>query len=157
MADFETYINKLPGLTRLLGLVILAYQPVVYAELYKWVDKDGHVNYTQSPPPAGVKSTTIQPPPVVRAEMANEHLQKRIETVKTMTEQRQKQIDAKLKSDQDLAGQKLLCDQARSRLASYERPRVSVSDADGNSRLLGEDERLREVEKARGQVKELCK
>jgi hypothetical protein len=159
MVDFETYFKKLrnSGLIPAVCVLQLACLPVAQAELYKWLDKDGNVNYTQSPPPAGTQVTTIKPPPAVTTEVANERLRQRLQTVKTMTEQRQKQTVEKQKSVQDQAGQKRLCDQARSRLASYERPRVSISGADGNPRVLGEEERLRELEKSRGQVKELCK
>jgi hypothetical protein len=31
-------------------------------QMYKWVDKDGKVRYSDTPPPSGTKATTIQPP-----------------------------------------------------------------------------------------------
>lgn len=38
-----------------LGVLLVITLPV-QAEIYKWVDKDGTVKYTDTPPPAGVKS-----------------------------------------------------------------------------------------------------
>ncbi|EUJ10105.1 hypothetical protein Meth11DRAFT_0916 [Methylophilaceae bacterium 11] len=38
-----------------LGVLLVTALPV-QAEIYKWVDKDGTVKYTDTPPPAGAKS-----------------------------------------------------------------------------------------------------
>jgi len=159
MADFETYIKKLgkSGLITAVLVVQIICLPVAQAELYKWRDKEGNVNYTQTPPPAGTQVTTIKPPPAVTTAAANERLQQRLQTLDKLAGARQKQTEEKQKSGQDVAEQQRLCEQAKSHLASYERPRVNVPTADGNSRILGEDERLGQIEKARGQVKELCK
>lgn len=37
-------------------LLLLAIQPLYAEELYRWVDADGNVQYTQTPPPAGVNA-----------------------------------------------------------------------------------------------------
>lgn len=46
----------------------LAWQPVHAEPLYKWTDSAGHVNYSSSPPPAGVEAERVQPVPQPSAE-----------------------------------------------------------------------------------------
>lgn len=46
----------------------LAWQPAHAEPLYKWIDDAGNVNYSSSPPPAGVRAETVQPPPPPSAE-----------------------------------------------------------------------------------------
>ncbi len=45
-----------------LALVALA-GPAAAAEMYKWVDANGRVVYSDQPPPANVKSEVVRPPP----------------------------------------------------------------------------------------------
>jgi hypothetical protein len=134
---------------------MVAY-PVVHAEMYKWVDKDGNVNYTQTPPPPGITSTTIKPPPTTTDPAAVERLQKQRETVNKLSDQRVKQAEQEQKTSQEKSDKSQMCEQARSQMAAYERPRVSVTEA-GGQRVLGEEERLQGLEKARQRVTELCK
>lgn len=46
--------NGYEKLVMAFGTLLLTVLPV-HAEIYKWVDKDGTVKYTDTPPPAGVK------------------------------------------------------------------------------------------------------
>lgn len=63
-------INEYAKLAIALGALLLTALPV-QAEIYKWVDKDGTVKYTDTPPPNGAKTlSTIKkkaasPAPVV--------------------------------------------------------------------------------------------
>lgn len=53
------------------ALILLLAMPVIYAEeLYRWVDADGNVQYTQTPPPAGVNAEvkTLKDAPTAAAE-----------------------------------------------------------------------------------------
>lgn len=52
----------------LLLLAGLTWQPAQAEPLYKWIDSAGNVNYSSSPPPAGVKAETVQPLPQPSAE-----------------------------------------------------------------------------------------
>ncbi|MBM2830851.1 MAG: hypothetical protein HW411_1641, partial [Gammaproteobacteria bacterium] len=60
-------MNMLNNLSRLFVRSILFFLLSMncFAAMYKWVDADGNVHYTQSPPPEGVESATIKPPPEV--------------------------------------------------------------------------------------------
>jgi hypothetical protein len=39
------------------GIALAASWSVAHAQMYRWVDKDGGVHYTQNPPPADAKAT----------------------------------------------------------------------------------------------------
>jgi hypothetical protein len=51
-------------------ILLLAIQTSYAEELYRWVDADGNVQYTQTPPPAGVNAEvkTLQDAPSAVAE-----------------------------------------------------------------------------------------
>jgi hypothetical protein len=145
----------------LFGYLILAsvviFSSAVQAELYKWVDENGNINYTQSPPPPGVDGTTIKPPPNLNSDSAQSRLEQRLDTLDKRADQRQKQAEEQQQAKSEMEEQTRICNQARARLASYQYPRVSVQGADGTSIQLGEEERQREVDKSQSQVNDLCK
>jgi len=58
--------------TVIIGLAVLVLPPsVLFADMYKWIDKDGKVHYSDSPPPGkkakklDLKINSISGPPVV--------------------------------------------------------------------------------------------
>src|SRR5580692_9821226 len=49
---------------RSLVSIMLALVPLLAeAQVYKWVDENGHTQFADRPPPEGVKYTVISPPP----------------------------------------------------------------------------------------------
>ena len=140
----------------IIGLGVI-FSSAVQAELYKWVDENGNINYTQSPPPPGVDGTTITPPPSFNSDTAQSRLDSRLDTLDKNAQQRQKQAEEQQQAKSEMEQQTRICNQARARLTSYQYPRVNVQGADGASMQLGEDERQREVAKSQSQVNDLCK
>lgn len=151
-------MGKKPGAIVILsGLVfLLGVRTDTYAQLYKWVDENGNVNYTQSPPPPGIEGSTIKPPAPVNTETARKQLDSRLSNLDKLAGQRQQQDEEKLQAEQQSATQGRLCNQARARLASYQQPRINVTDSNGLNRRLSEEERQREISRSRQQVNELC-
>jgi hypothetical protein len=43
-------------------LVVMGFAGAAFAQQFRWVDKDGRVQYGDTPPP-GVKATRLKPPP----------------------------------------------------------------------------------------------
>ena len=130
------------------------------AEIYKWVDKDGNVQYTQSPPPDGIAAQEIQPPPPpADAAEAEQALEMDVEGLEKAAEAKKEQAAEKLKTQADADKEAKLCEQAKARMASYERPRVTIPDpsAEGGRRRATEEERVAELAKSEALVKELCK
>ena len=54
------------------------------------------------------------------------------------------------------AEKKARCEQAKKSQASFERPRVNAVNEDGSRRVMGEEERLESLEKAKKAVEEAC-
>ena len=46
-------------------VMVLACSLPAAAEIYKWVDKDGKIRFTDTPPPAGIKGEQVTPQPNV--------------------------------------------------------------------------------------------
>ena len=74
-----------------------------------------------------------------------------------MAENRQRLAEEQRKSEIQHAQDRRLCDQAKARLASYQQPRVNVTEPDGTYRRLSEEERQAEITRSQHQVDELCK
>ncbi|HKK16999.1 MAG TPA: DUF4124 domain-containing protein, partial [Gammaproteobacteria bacterium] len=51
-------------------LLALLVSSNALAAMYKWVDENGEVHYTQTPPPGDIQAETIKPPPDVNTEKA---------------------------------------------------------------------------------------
>ena len=127
------------------------------AAMYKWVDADGNTHYTQSPPPAGAKGQEIKPPPRVDSEAAAKSLEQQQQNLDQLAADRHKQGEAAQKGAKEQSEQKRICEQARARAASYERPRVTLNEKDGSQRRATEEERLAKLAEANKQVAENCK
>jgi len=144
------------------GLLLCSIAGGAAAEIYKWVDADGNVQYTQSPPPDGIQGKEIQPPPPppdADVEAADQALEKRVEGEQKTEEAQKEQTGERAKTEEDAAKQAQRCEQAKARVASYERPRVTVEDksAEGGRRRATEEERQAELAKSEAAVNEFCK
>ena len=45
----------------MISMLALAFSAAAFAQMYKWVDKDGRTHYTDTPPPADAKSQSPAP------------------------------------------------------------------------------------------------
>jgi hypothetical protein len=129
-----------------------------HAAIYKWVDENGNVQYTQTPPPANVKAETIQPPPPdTNSAAALKQLSDQEQQLKDMDKQRKEQADKEAKAAEELALQQKNCQMAKDRLASYARPRVKFVQPDGTRVRATEEERQEQIKKSEDMIKEFCK
>ncbi len=154
MRKTTTIARKLPVL--LIGTMCL-YAQYSLAEMYKWVDDDGNTHYTQSPPPGDIEGKTIKPPPKVNPDQAQKQLKNRQKNLADARDDRLKAVEEKDKEAGELASQRAKCEQARARLASYERPRVNLVDKDGKPSRATEEQRQSELAKSKKSIAELCK
>lgn len=129
------------------------------AATYKWVDEEGNVQYSQSPPPPGVEGETIKPPPpppvipeAVTSETGTPDKPRDVQEQNTEQEQVSKEeIDAR-----NVAIRKKNCQTGKDNLASYTRPRVRKVQEDGTRVVLTEEERQDLIKKAEAMIKEYC-
>lgn len=151
-------MNMLNNLSRLFVRSILLFLLSMncFAVMYKWVDADGNVQYTQSPPPEGVESATIKPPPAVDTGNAIKQLENQKQRADQYLEDQDKQKEEKQTAGTELAQKKALCEQAKARVASYERPRVNIVAEDGTRTRAPEETRLEELKKSKEDVDKYC-
>ena len=128
------------------------------AEIYKWVDEEGKVHYGEKPPSTitedGIK--TIKYKDNVDTRSANEALKKKSKSLNKLSKKRKgKREDAAAKKE-ELAKNKVLCEQAKKNLANYQFPKVSIKEDDGSVCALGEEERQLGIKKSEEIVKQVC-
>ncbi len=138
-----------------LAILILAVAPFASAQLYKWVDKDGKVHYSDQPPPAqAAKQINVAPGPATPAPSARDKDQA---LEKNRAES--KEAAKKAEDSERLAKQKQEeCDRARSYLKGLENGgRFVTFDAKGERVFMEQDQIDAETAKARKNVEEACK
>ncbi|MEX0638576.1 MAG: DUF4124 domain-containing protein [Burkholderiales bacterium] len=161
-------------MTRIVILaVMLAFAAAASAQMYRWVDKDGRVHYTATPPPPGVKSRTLRAPsapppaaapddaakdagakdapkgPLTPAEQEQEFRKRQLEAQKAREKEALAAKDAEAKQEN--------CARAREALRTLESgQRISRTDAQGERQYLDDDARASETEAARRAVRDWC-
>ncbi len=147
-----------PGAVMKKTLALLLLLPLAAAaEVYRWVDRDGVVHYTQSPPPTGdyksLRENAVPPPTAnPQAEAMKKFLD---DSAKAETAQQKARTEAATKKAE--AAQK--CSKARERLTFLtERSphRLAVKNEDGSiSRMPAEEWEKRRAE-AQKQIDASC-
>ena len=153
----HTGTNKIPKYGLILLLCLLGTSNYAQARIYKWVDKDGVVQYTQTPPPGDITAREIKPPPPPPdAATAEKQLQQDVAGFDKTQDNQIKAQQEQQNDNQQIAEKKQKCEQAQLRLQSMQRPRVNVVDKDGERRRMTEEEREAGLAKAREMVQKLC-
>lgn len=130
--------------------------PGLLAEMYKWVDDEGQVQYSQSPPP-GRPAQTVKTPPKVDSKAAREKLKQQLQDFELRGDKRQEQAEADQKTKEQAGERKAACEAARERLAKLDgNPRILQYAEDGSSKRLTEEERQAAIAEARKQVEKHC-
>ena len=138
-----------------LGLLM---QTAAADQVYRWVDKDGHVHYSQTPPATtGVNAQTlnIAPPPPDPTSLQNEHnlaqdLQKKNDQSQA---DQQKAQAAQQQKDQD----KQRCDGLRQRLQLLQQSgRVASIDGQGNKSYISDDDKAKQIQDLENTIAKDC-
>lgn len=146
------------SLTTLFGIVLLAALPgITSAAIYKWVDENGQVQYTETPPPGGIEASEIKPPP----EPADQEgtIEREESLGKALDERREAREEGarKVAEDAEYNKQKAeRCEAAKRRLEQAERPLTNFVEADGTQRRATEEERLEQIKQSQEQVRKFC-
>lgn len=146
-----------------IALAILLATATVAAQVYKWVDKDGKVQYSDTPPPASAtkaEAKRIDAAPAVTSTSAApvKSLQDR-----TKDYDKRKADDAEKAKKIDVAKQNTEinasnCSNARSVLRELETGRpVTRTTESGTREFMDDDARQAEMAKARKSVADFCK
>jgi len=141
----------------LLLAVFLALSPVASAQLYKWVDKDGRVFYSDQPPPSQPSQQIRVAPAPDKAAPQPTAVARDKELEKARTEAREKEkaaAEATRKSEADQES----CRNAQAYLRTVTAGgRIATYNAQGEPVLLDDKQLEAERVKARKAVDEYCK
>ena len=145
-----------------IAVAILLATATVAAQVYKWVDKDGKVQYSDTPPPASATKTEakkIDTSPAAAAVAApTKSLQDRVKESdkrKADIAEKAKKTDADEKTAEINATN---CTNARSAVRELEtgRPMVRTTEA-GTREYLSDEARQADLANARKSVADFCK
>ncbi|HEX5093678.1 MAG TPA: DUF4124 domain-containing protein [Burkholderiales bacterium] len=146
----------------LLGLALALPAAAAAEQLYRWVDKDGTVRYSDRPPPGGVPSRTLNVPgPAPAAEdkgsAGSPSLQDQAKAFEKRQEEQKKAADKAAAASKDEQIKADNCRRARESLATLQGGRrIMQTDAQGNQYYIDDAQRAQEAERAEQAVKEWC-
>lgn len=141
----------------LIGLLAGA-SAFAHAEIHKWVDENGQVTYSQTAPPsANAQEIKPPPPPASDPEDAQAALQEQIDRLDKAREARRTDRAKHVAAEKQKTADDEACAEAREYSAKLEsRSQVLLTEADGSTRRLSEEELETMREEARNRVNELC-
>ncbi len=131
------------------------------AEIYKWVDDNGQVHYSEKAPDNKQQSATeirIRPhtpqTPLISPEQRR---QQRDNLLRAFDEERQLRKDAEAKKQQDEARRRKNCLRARDKFKNYERASALYDlDEQGERVYLSDAQRRRAVDNIKKQIEKWC-
>jgi len=144
---------------RLIVLMVLLSTTSGMAQTYKWVDQNGVVSYSQTPPPsAPVEIVDIQPPPEADVSDGKEELKRLRQQSADNWEDLQQEKEAQRKAQAAEEIRKKNCTAARSNLEKLlNSSNRMMQTADGSYLRLTESERQQRIQTAREQIEANCK
>ena len=159
------------------AIAVLLATATVAAQVYKWVDKDGQVQYTDTPPPPGVAK--VEPKKIAKAspsatatasvatvagkpvEAAKTLKDKAKDAAKEVEKRRKETIDQNLKDD-DIArvakANQERCKGATAALLEFESGRpINRTKENGEREFVSDEERAASIVRMRTAMTESCK
>lgn len=149
-------------------LLSLAVPLMAHGEMYKWIDKDGRVQYSDQPPPANArqqKKIDIKTAPPAPVAPSKEQAEQKTEEPKTAAEQDLEFKKRKLKEEEEEAKQAAEakqrqenCNTAKGRLKGLEEvARIFTYDAKGERVYADDASREKMLQEAQQDVSKWCR
>jgi hypothetical protein len=129
-------------------------------KIYKWVDQNGAIQYTQMPPPEGMQPIEIReaPPPADDPEAERSKLQQQTEDLDERMEKRQESAAKAEASARNEEIRRQNCNSARKNLAELQQGGIKrYLMPDGEVIRLTEEDRQKRIADAKAQIAEFCK
>lgn len=160
------------------AIAVLLATATVAAQVYKWVDKDGQVQYTDTPPPPG--AAKVEPKKIANAsastsaattaaptatgkpgDTAKTSKDKAKDSAKEVEKRRKEEIEKNLKDD-DIArvakANQERCKGATAALLEFESGRpINRIKENGEREFVSDDERAASIVRMRAAMTESCK
>ncbi|HSG11239.1 MAG TPA: DUF4124 domain-containing protein [Gammaproteobacteria bacterium] len=165
-------MKQLPGLIGLLLATLLLSSPAHAEDVYKWVNKDNEVQYTQMPPPHGIRAIRIQSK-APDAEDSNDDAASAPEAEASPPDTEQAAEDApEAETAEAPAGDEQAetpdrdevlsrasqenCEKARRNLENLNRGNVRLRTSSGEVIRLTEEERQQKIVETNAQIELFC-
>ena len=155
--------NHLSGRTRCIFYLLLwlCFAPAAMAGVYKWVDEQGNINYSDTIPAEAVQSEPIRGLPKPQKTPTNEtatevegNWQERLRILKEeQAAEKQQELAEQAKEEKE---RKQNCATAQKKFTQLQRPRINSVSADGERVRIGEDERQAEIQRVQKYIRENC-
>lgn len=143
--------------TLLSGLLLMA--PHLRAEVYKWVDEEGRVHFSDRPEAsASTEIKTRERQSAQPLEEEHERRQKMQRMLDVYAEERAEKKEAKQRQLAERKKRKQNCTLAKDRYNSHIRARGIYSlGNDGERRYMSDEERARHIKRLRADIARWCK
>ncbi|MEN8177036.1 MAG: DUF4124 domain-containing protein [Pseudomonadota bacterium] len=140
----------------LFGLLIFAVAG--HAQTYRWIDENGVVSYSQTPPPSQEAETlNLKPQSQSDSAAANKKLDSLRQKLEDQREDRQLAKEEEEKAKQEKIRRQKNCVSARSNLRKMEGLGSRLlKTSDGKYTRLTEEERQKRIQAAKEQIKTDC-
>lgn len=142
------------------SVLLLMSLPMAQAEIYKWVDDNGQVHYSEKAPDKKRPSREIHLPkhtPQATPVSPAQRRQKRDNLLRAFDEERNLRKEARAKKEHDEARNRQNCMRARDRLKNYERATVLYDLNEKGERVYYSDAQRNQAEaNLRSQINKWC-
>ncbi|MBU6469799.1 MAG: DUF4124 domain-containing protein [Gammaproteobacteria bacterium] len=137
---------------------VLAFSAAQAQQVYRWVDAQGNVHYSQTPPPAGAtkaKVIEVAPPPPDPTGVAEQ--QQLVKSVAAADAAQQKAAQEAAQAAAKKAQQQQACDAARKQLQAYmDTHRVITNSTSASPAYYTGDDLVKLREQTQQQVNKTC-
>jgi hypothetical protein len=143
-----------------LFLLLLLFSVNATAEIYRWVDENGRVQFGDRPPPDGETSDEVDIPdqkPATEKTAPVDRKQARDRLLEQYQRERDEKKAAVAKKRQVKKQNKIRCNYARDRLSRYQGGRLYVPQENLQRKYLSDEEREAALARVRAEVKKWCK
>lgn len=139
-------------------ILLSLFTTTTFAEIYKWVDKNGQTNYAQKAPRnIAVTIIKITPPPVIDPKVAQQQIDGLIKQQESEDQMRLEQKNKQKVDAEREANKEDNCNTAQKQLQQYQNnPGRRSIDADGNVTRLTEEERQQKIQEMQANVAKYC-
>ena len=142
------------------SVLLLMSLPMAQAEIYKWVDDNGQVHYSEKAPDKKRAAKEIHLPkhtPQATPVSPAQRRQKRDNLLRAFDEERNLRKQARAKKEHDEARNRRNCMRARDRLKNYERASVLYDLNEKGERVYYSDAQRNQAEaNLRNQISKWC-
>ncbi len=130
-----------------------------WGTVYRWVDENGQVVYSQTPPPPGREARTVAPPPppAESPEVARQRIKKQLETLDKLDEKRRKTREEAQKKEEEARKKAEICQRARNNLNLLtSRPPNTLFKVGKEYKRFTPDERNKKIEQMKKLIQQTC-